>query len=114
MASSSSKPKRVGFSVKQGDTFRRMVTFQTKPTDTVPDPVPISQAGAVFSFIIEGEADLTLGSGLTIQGAGNNQVLISTPIAWEGSRKYEFQRVLSGITRTFFAGKIKSVAEIIL
>lgn len=108
MATSPSRPKKVDFPVKQGDTFRRVFKFQTKGIS----PVPVDVSTATFKLIIDGEPDLTLGNGLTIQGADNDEVLVEIDITWSGDKSYEFERVLNGITWTPFEGKIKSEAEI--
>lgn len=100
MAKSPSRPAKVDFLVKQGDTFRRLFTFEN------------DQSGATFKFIIDGEPDLTLGNGLTIQGVDNKEVLLSKDIDWSGTRKYEFEREKDGITWTPFEGKIDSEPEL--
>ena len=108
MAKSPSIPKKVDFPVKQGDTFRRVFRFQTQG-DT---PVPVDVSAATFKFIIEGEDDLTLGNGLTLQGDDDDEVLVQVDIIWKGSKKYEFERVMNGITWTPFEGSIKSEGEL--
>jgi hypothetical protein len=108
MASSSSKPQKVDFKIKQGDTFRRVFQFFEDPEQTV----PLDVSTATFKFIIDGEADLELGSGLTIQGTDSNEVLLSVDVAWYGTKKYEFERVMAGITWTPFEGSIKSEIEL--
>lgn len=106
MPTSSSKPKKVNFKVKQGDTFRRVIIFEN------PDGTPLNVSTAVFKLIIEGQPDLTLGNGLTIYGTDNNRLLIQKDITWTGIRKCELERVMAGITRTHFEGKITSYVEL--
>lgn len=117
MAKSPSIPKKVDFPVKQGDTFRRVFTFGLVVDPSAVPPViidPTDLTTATFKFIIEGEPDLTLGNGLTlIPGGDNNKVLLSVDITWIGKRKYEFERVLDGVTWTPFAGRIISQTELL-
>lgn len=109
MATSSSFPVKINFKVKKGDTFRRILTFQTKGDN----PQNVDQTGAQFKLIIEGEDDLTLGDGLSLQGVDNHQVLISKDIDFAGSRKCEFERLMNGVTKTWFQGIIKSQDELL-
>jgi hypothetical protein len=107
MPKSSSLPSKVDFAIKQGDTFRRVFEFFETDGTTASD-----QTGATFKFIIEGEDDLILGAGLTLQGTDSNQILLSVDIDWAGTKKYEFERVKSGITWTPFEGKLISDTEL--
>lgn len=100
MAKSSSIPKKVDFPIKQGDTFRRVFRFS------------IDVSSATFKFIIDGEPDLTIGNGLTISGVENTDVIVSKDITWSGTKKYEFERVMNGITWTPFEGKMISEIEL--
>lgn len=111
MASSNSIPSKVDFKVKQGDTFKRVITF-FEPDGTTPSDV----TGYVPKMIFDDTTitPLTVGVGLT-WGTGGDAHKLYLNVAWpyDTKVKYEFEiTYASGDVETKFEGTISVVKEI--
>lgn len=109
MATSSSIPATVNYTITQGDTFAREIEIET----TDDSPVPVDLSGATIVMTIADEQDLTEGDGLTVGGDDDNVITINKIITWAGKHKYALKATFGdGTVKTYHKGYIKSIAKV--
>jgi len=99
------KPKNLTYLKEQGDHFQMSLTI----TDSDDVAIDLSDADDIQFYVDDTEV-ASLGSGITVSGAGSNVVTIIAADTREIGSNYTYSVVVTdadGVIRTYIEGKLK-------